>query len=109
MFGPVRIWARYLEDSRAVNKWEIVSDGYSIQRHRNGSHITIHLEHPSSRQDFPTSCGGCIPIAGVSISAKNAFDSAKITFKLIDPRGKLPPPFPAFESWARLAEDEYVQ
>ena len=108
-FGPVSIWAQYAEDARAVNEWEIVSDGYRIKQQGGSSEITIYLDQPRSMQTLPTRCDGCVSTGGVSISIRDVFDSAKISFRLNDPEGVLPPPFPVFRSWTRFTEDEVLE
>ena len=108
-FGPISIWAQYSEDRRAVNEWEIVSNDYRIEKHGGGSEMTIYLDQPRSIQTFPTRCDDCIPTAGVSISIRDVFDSAKISFKLNNPNGILPSPFPVLGSWTRSTEDEFVE
>ena len=108
-FGPISIWAQYSEDRRAVNEWEIVSNDYRIEKHGGGSEMTIYLGQPRSIQTFPTRCDDCIPTAGVSISIRDVFDSAKISFKLNNPNGILPSPFPVLGSWTRFTEDEFVE
>ena len=108
-FGPVSIWAQYAEDERALNEWEIVSDGYRIEQHGDSSEITIYLDQPRSMQTLPTKCNACVSTGGVSISIRDVFDSAKISFKLNDPDGILPPPFPVFRSWTRFTEDEILE
>ena len=108
-FGPISIWAQYSEDRRAVNEWEIVSNDYRIEKHGGGSEMTIYLDQPRSIQTFPTRCDDCIPTAGVSISIRDVFDSAKISFKLNNPNGILPSPFPVLGSWTRFTEDEFVE
>ena len=108
-FGPVTIWAQYSEAGQAVNEWEVVWGDYRIERRGDGSEITLHLDQPRSIQTFPTQCDDCIPTAGVSISVRDVFGSAKISFKLNDPNGVLPPPFPVFGSWTRFTEDEYME
>ena len=108
-FGPVSIWAQYAEGDHAVNEWEIYVDDYRIEGHGDGSEITIHLEQPRSRQTFPTECEDCIPTDNVSISIRNVFDSESISFKLNDPDGSLPLPFPVFYSWTNFIEDEYLE
>ena len=107
--GPVSIWAQYSEDRRAVNEWEIVSNDYRIEKHGGGSEMTIYLDQPRSIQTFPTRYDDCIPTTGVSISIRGVFDSAKISFKLNNPNGILPSPFPVFGSWTRFTEDEFVE
>ncbi len=107
-FGAVGIWGQYAEDGHAVSEWEISSDSYRIER-RSSSEIALYLEQPVSMQALPTRCDNCIGTEGVSISVRDVFDSAKISFKLNDPHGVLPSPFPVFKSWTRFSEDEYVE
>ncbi len=107
--GRVSIWAQYSEDSRAVNEWEIFSNDYRIERRGGSSEITIQLDQPRSTQGFPTRCGDCIPTAGVSISIRDVFDRDRISFKVNDPNGILPAPFPVFGSWTRFPEDEIME
>lgn len=108
-FGPVNVWAQYAEGDRAVNEWEIASDDYSIERRGDSSEITIYLDQPTSMQTLPNRCDDCIPTAGLSISIRDVFDRDSISFKLNDPNGNLPPPFPVFGSWTRFSEDEYME
>ena len=92
-----------------MNEWEIVSNDYRIEKHGGGSEMTIYLDQPRSIQTFPTRYDDCIPTTGVSISIRGVFDSAKISFKLNNPNGILPSPFPVFGSWTRFTEDEFVE
>ena len=108
-FGPVAIWAQYAECDRAVYEWEIFADDYRIEGHGDGSEITIRLIQPGSRQTFPTECEDCIPTDSVTLSVRNVFDSDRISFRLNDPDGKLPLPFPVFHSWTAFTEDEYFE
>ena len=107
--GQVRLWAQYSEGSRAVNEWEIAAEDYRIERDGDSSEVTIYLDGPKSAQELPTRCDNCIQTSGFSISIRDAFDSEKISFKLNDPNGILPPPFPVFESWTKFTEDEIIQ
>ena len=107
-FGAIGIWAQYAEGGYAVSEWEISSDNYRIER-RSSSEIVLYLEQPVSRQTIPTQCDNCIATEGVSISIRDVFDSTKVSFKLNDPHGVLPSPFPVFTSWTRFSEDEYVE
>ena len=107
--GRVSIWAQYSEDGHAVNEWEIISNDYRIERRGGSSEITIQLDQPRSTQGFPTRCGDCIPTSGVSISIRDVFDRDRISFKVNDPNGILPPPFPVFGSWTELPEDEIME
>ena len=108
-FGPVTIWAQYAVGDRAVHEWEIRADDYRIAQHSDGSEITISLDAPRSRQTLPTACDDCIPTAGVSISIRDLFDRARLSFRINDPDGVLPAPFPVFATWTRFAEDEIVE
>ena len=104
----ITLWAQYSEDRRAVNEWEIIAKDYRIEKHGDTSEITIYLDEPRSRQEFPTKCDDCIQTSGVSISIRNAFHPDKISFKLNDPDDVLPPPFPVFRSWTKFREDEIM-
>ena len=73
-----------------------------------GSAVTIHLIGPRSRQQLPVACEDCIATTGVSVSIRDVFDPERIAFRLNDPQGVLPPPFPVFDSWTRFREDEPV-
>ena len=106
-FGPLTIWGQYAEGGHALNEWEISADDYRVEQH-GGSEITLHLDAPRSAQALPTRCDGCIPTDGVSLSIRNVFDGERIEFRLNDPNGVLPLPFPVFDSWTRFREDEIV-
>ena len=106
-FNGVSLWAQYAEGNYAINEWEIRSDDYRIERASDGSEIKIYFIEPSTRRTLPNKCENCIETAGVSISIRDVFDSAKITFKLNDPDDSLPSPFPVFQSWTKFREDEY--
>ena len=105
-FGPITIWAQYAEGDYALNEWEIAADDYRIELHDGASEITLHLDQPTSSQGIPTRCDDCIPTDGVSLSIRNVFDSERTEFRLNDPNGVLPRPFPVFDSWTRFREDE---
>ena len=107
--GPISVWAQYAEGDRAVNEWEIASDSYRIEQRGGSSEITIYLDQPRSMQTLPDRCDDCIPTAGLSISVRDVFDRDRISFKLNDPNGSLPSPFPVFGSWTRFSEDEYME
>ena len=106
-FGPVVLWAQYAVGERAIDEWEIVTHEYRIEKHGDISEVTIHLEGAMTQRNLPDECENCIPTAGVSISIRNLFDNDKIAFKVNDPNGILPSPFPIFESWTRFTEDEH--
>ena len=108
-FDGIRIWAQYAEGDRALKEWEIASSDYSVEKHGDGSEITIRLDQPRSIQILPTECEGCIETEGFTISISEVFDSEKISFRLNDPNDILPTPFPVFNSWTRFQEDIYFE
>ena len=61
---------------------------------------------PTSRRTLTTPCDDCIPVLGISISIRDVFDEERIRFRVNDPDGALPSPFPVFTSWTRFREDE---
>ena len=105
-FGPLTIWAQYAEGGHALHEWEIAAADYSVELHDGASEVTLHLEQPTSAQGIPSRCDDCIPTEGVSLSIRSVFDSERIEFRVNDPDGVLPPPFPVFGSWTRFTEDE---
>ena len=107
-FGPLTIWAQYAEAGHALNEWEIAAADYRVEQHGSLSEITLHLDQPTSAQGIPTRCDDCIPTDGVSLSIRNVFDGERTEFRLNDPNGVLPRPFPVFGSWTRFVEDEVV-
>ena len=106
--GGVGIWAQYAEGGYAVDEWEILADWYRIEKHGDASRITVHFVGPRSVQQFPSACEDCIPTEGVSVSIRNVFDEESIQFRINDPGGALPSPFPVFDSWTSFREDEYI-
>ena len=100
------LWAQYAEGNHAIDEWEITSSEYRIEQ--SGSEIRLHFTAPTSRRILATPCDDCIPDAGISISVRDVFEEDRIRFKLNDPDGVLPSPFPVFTSWTRFREDEYV-
>lgn len=105
--GGFSLWAQYARDGHAVDEWEVVAKDYRIERAGNGSEFRISFVAPNSAQSFPGKCENCIQTSGVSISIRDLFDSGKISFKVNDPDGNLPSPFPVFKSWTKFSEDEY--
>ena len=105
-FEGFTFWAQYAEENRAVSEWEVSAKDYRIER-EGTSVITLHLEEPGSRRQFPGECEDCIPTTRFSISIRNVYDPERISFKLNDPGNDLPSPFPVFKSWTRFQEDEY--
>ena len=105
-FGPVGIYAQYAEGGHVVDEWELYAQDYGIGQRGDGSEITVRFIEPHTRQQFPTRCEDCVPVSGFSISIRDLFDKEKIAFRLNDPEGVLPSPFPVFTSWTRFNEDE---
>ena len=105
--GGFNLWAQYARDAHAVNEWEVRAKDYRIERSGNGSEYRISFVAPNSAQSFPEKCDNCIQTSGVSISIRDLFDGGKISFKVNDPDGNLPLPFPVFKSWTKFSEDEY--
>ena len=108
-FDGISVWAQHAEGDRALKEWEIASSDYSIVRHGDGPEITIRLDQPRSVQILPTECEGCIETEGFTISIRDVFDSENMSFRLNDPNGILPDPFPVFGSWTRFQEDIYYE
>ena len=106
-FGPLFLWAQYSEGGHALNEWEIVADDYRVERAVSGQVVTLYPVAPRTRQQFPTECSGCIDVGDVSISVRNVFDPNRIAFRLNDPNGVLPLPFPVFARWTEFREDEW--
>ena len=105
-FGPVGIYAQYAEGGHVVDEWELYAHDYSIEQRGGGSEITVRFTEPRTRQQFPTKCDDCVPVSGFSISIRDVFDGSKIAFRLNDPEGELPSPFPVFTSWTKFREYE---
>ena len=106
-FGPLSLWAQYAERGHALNEWEIVADDYRVERAGSGQVMTLYPVAARAVQQLPTECRGCIDVTGVSVSVRNAFDSDRIAFRLNDPDGVLPLPFPVFTQWTEFREDEW--
>ena len=105
-FGLVGIYAQYARDGHVVDEWELYAHGYSIEQRSGDSEIAVRFVEPRTRQQFPTRCEDCVPVSGFSISIRDVFDEEEIAFRLNDPEGVLPSPFPVFTSWTRFREDE---
>ena len=101
-----RLWAQYSLDSHAIHEWEVRADSYSIDGKAGDTTFTIYLDNPSTRQEFPATCEGCIETEGISLSIRDVFSIDKIAFRVNDPERVLPLPFPVFRSWTRFQEDE---
>ena len=112
-FGGITFWAQYAEEGHAVDEWQISAADYRLEKAGEAkfqdAEFVIHFEGPESRQEFPDPCEDCIPAEGFTISVRNVFDSGRISFRLNDPDGRLPSPFPVFGSWTRFGEDEILE
>ena len=103
----LKVWAQYSEGNFALKEWEIASDDYRIESRGGPSEVTLYFIDPRSSQGIPTECENCIENTGVSLSIRNALEDDNISFKLNDPEGVLPLPFPVFTNWTTFEEDEY--
>ena len=98
------LWAQNAEGDSAVHEWEIYSEHVSVQV--EGGVATLSMVAPGSRREFPSRCENCIRTGGVSVSVRNVASREEIEFRLNDPHGVLPSPFPVFDTWTRFREDE---
>ena len=101
------LWAQYAEGDSAVHEWEIYADVVSVQV--DGGVATLSMVAPGSRRVLPSRCENCIRTDGVSVSVRNVSSREEIEFRLNDPHGDLPSPFPVFDTWTRFREDEPMQ
>jgi hypothetical protein len=101
----ISLWAQYAEDVPS-HEWEIYSKGVLVEVY--GNVATFTMVDPRSRQLFPSECESCIPTGGVSVSVRDILRGDEITFRLNDPQGILPPPFPVFGTWTSFDEDEVM-
>ena len=105
--GPaIQLWAQYSEGGYAIDEWQVIAEDFRVKWDPRGSEATIHFENPRYIQTFPEPCEDCVAVSGFSISIRNVFDRDRIAFRLNDPGGALPSPFPVFELWTRFNEDE---
>ena len=104
--GRISLWAQYAQDGHAIHEWEIVSRDHIVER--SGNELVIQLNAPGSTRQFPDPCADCIATRNVSIRVRNVAEKERIAFRLDDPDGVLPSPFPVFESWTRFSEDERI-
>ena len=105
----VSVWAQFAADDRAIHEWEIVSEDFQLTGNADGSEVTVVLGQARSERLFPSACRDCIDATGVSIGIRDVFDPDRIAFRMTDPEGVLPLPFPVFESWTDFEEDEYFE
>lgn len=109
-FDGLGLWAQYAEGDHAVDEWEVRSADYDIEARGDvADEVTLTFVNAESRQQFPDACEGCIDTSGVTISIRNLFDPDAMQFRIDDPDGVLPSPFPVFGSWTRFDEDEYFE
>ena len=106
-FGPLSLWAQYAEGGHALNEWEIIADDYLVQPTATVREVRLILISPRTRQLLPSECENCIDATGVTIAVRNVLDPEKISFRIEDPHGVLPRPFPVFDEWTRFQEDEW--
>ena len=106
-FDGITLWAQYAEGEYAEKEWKISAKDYRILKGSGSEYEFLFLD-PRTRQQIPTECQDCIEISGVSVSVRGLDDGA-IAFKINDPEGNLPLPFPVFNRWARFPEDEYFE
>ena len=106
-FGPVSLWAQYAEGGHALNEWEIIADDYLVQPTATVREVRLILISPRTRQMLPGECENCIDATGVTIAVRNVLDPDQISFRIEDPHGVLPRPFPVFTGWTRFQEDEW--
>ena len=105
----VSVWAQFAADDRAIHEWEIVSEDFQLTGNADGSEVTVVLDQARSERLLPFACRDCIDATGVSIGIRDVFDPDRIAFRIADPEGVLPLPFPVFESWTDFEEDEYFE
>lgn len=101
------LWAQYAEGDYAVHEWEIYAGDVFVQV--SGGVATVSMVAPGSRRELPARCENCIRTDGVSVSVRNVSSREEIEFRLNDPDGVLPSPFPVFDTWTRFREDQPMQ
>ena len=106
-FNGVELWAQYAEGEHAIDEWQIIASDYRLEQTDDGSIVRIHFTSPRSVRNLPAACRDCIPHSEVTISIRDVFDADRIRFRIDDPEGSLPSPFPVFGSWTRFEEDVY--
>lgn len=104
-FDGITLWAQYAEGEYAEKEWEMSSEDYRILK-GSGSEYEIVFVAPRTRQQIPTECENCIDVSGVSVSVRGP-EGGEVWFKINDPEGILPLPFPVFNGWTKFREDEY--
>ena len=106
-FDGITLWAQYAAGEYAVWEWEISAQDFLILSRGDAGYELIFVK-PRSRQKIPMECENCIDVLEVSVSVRNV-EEGMISFKLNDPEGNLPLPFPVFDGWTRFEEDEYFE
>ena len=108
-FDGASVWAQYAEDGHAVDEWEIAAQDTEVVYNTLTQEAVILLVNPRTQQQFPYECMDCLNTNFFSISVLNPFDAETIGFKINDPTGSLPSPFPMAERWTRFQEDIYYE
>ena len=103
----MQLWAQYAVGDVAVHEWTIYSEDVSVEI--SSGVATLTMVAPRSRREFPSQCESCIPTDGVSVSVRDVLRPEAIAFRLNDPGGVLPSPFPVFDTWTRFIEDEVLE
>lgn len=106
-FDGIALWAQYAEGEYAKKEWEISSRNYRILKDSNSEYEFVFVE-PQTRQQIPTECENCIDVSGVTVSVRG-LEKGEVSFKVNDPKGVLPLPFPVFNNWTKFQEDEYFE
>ena len=101
------LWAQYARDGHAIDEWEVAATDYRIEKASDNSEFKVFFIGPFSARAFPEKCENCVQTTGVSVLIRDLFDKGRTTFKINDPDGILPRPFPVFDSWTKFSEDEY--
>ena len=106
-FDGITLWAQYAETGYAEKEWEISAKDYRILKSGASDYELVFVD-PGTRQQIPVECEDCIEVSGVTVSVRG-LESGEISFKINDPEGNLPSPFPVFNKWTKFQEDEYFE
>ena len=93
----ISVWAQYAEDEYALHEWEVLAGGYQVVADDPASEVTLRFVEPRTVQILPRGCDDCVDGSGLSVSIINVLDPDRIAFRLNDPAGTLPAPFPVFD------------
>ena len=69
---------------------------------------TLYPVAPRTWRQLPSECGHCVDAKGVSASVKNILGLDRTVFRVNDPGGVPPEPFPGFTTWTEFREDEWA-